>query len=310
VRPGWRDPEFGHRLPLLRSSDRPAVVVIGTSRTQNAIAPAAMALTDEPGSPRVFNFGQSAATPLAELLALHRLLDAGVRPAAVVVELFPPALGVCDPAGSEFLDRAARLSASDLEHLAPHVADVDELRRRWLVARAFPWREQRQSLLSHWAPRWQPWQRRINFQWESLDGDGFQPVDDVSPERRETLTAHARKQYAAAFPGFRPAEVSVRPVRELVALCRREGIPVAFLVPPVSPEFRAAFGPGVLEESESYLHALAAELGVAVFDAPRHMPGADFMDGHHALTRGAERYSRWLAETHLKPWLSRCRGDP
>ncbi|MFO0823844.1 MAG: hypothetical protein U0792_12135 [Gemmataceae bacterium] len=30
----------------------------------------------------------------------------------------------------------------------------------------------------------------------------------------------------------------------------------------------------------------------------------EFMDGHHMLKHGAERYSRWLADTHLKPWLS------
>src|SRR5262245_61227406 len=86
VRPEWRDPEFGRRLASLRDRQpegRPLVLFLGTSRTQNAIDPAAMEFPDEPGAPRVFNCGHSAARPLQVLLNLLRVLDAGIRPAAV-----------------------------------------------------------------------------------------------------------------------------------------------------------------------------------------------------------------------------------
>ena len=65
---GWRDPEFGHRLPASRTrtriADRPLVLILGTSRAQNAFDPSAMGFGDEPGVPRAFNYGQSAAPPL------------------------------------------------------------------------------------------------------------------------------------------------------------------------------------------------------------------------------------------------------
>ena len=32
---------------------------------------------------------------------------------------------------------------------------------------------------------------------------------------------------------------------------------------------------------------------------------SDFVDGHHMLQPAAARYSRWLADTHLNPWLVR-----
>ncbi len=309
VRPEWRDPEFGHRLRLLQAdAQRPLILAIGTSRTQNAIAPAAMGFPPGRGAPRVFNFGQSAATPLKELLTLRRVRDAGIKPAAVLVELFPPGLAVNSPAEDDFRDRAARLSLKDLRHLAPHTTNPATLRKTWFAARAVPWYTQRQVLMSHARPRWLPWSMRIDFQWDSLDADGFQPVPGLPPERTAALTALARREYSGAFAGFQPGKVSERAVRELVAVCRHDAIPVAFFIPPISPVFRAAFAPGVLAASDAYLHNLGRELGVAVFPARDDLQESDFMDGHHLLQHGAEAYSRWLAETHVKPWFSRL--DP
>ena len=52
VKPEWRDPEYGHRLIRLRQlqsrwPDRPLVLALGTSRTQNAIDPGAMGFPEE-----------------------------------------------------------------------------------------------------------------------------------------------------------------------------------------------------------------------------------------------------------------------
>ncbi|MCE9564534.1 MAG: hypothetical protein K8U57_21050 [Planctomycetes bacterium] len=293
VRPEWREPEFGHRLALLQQK-QPRVFVIGTSRTQNAIAPHVMS-----GSVRVFNFGQSAATPLKELLTLQRLLDAGVRPTAVVVELFPPALAVNGTDETELRDRAARLSATDLQHLSADGA----FWQRWLAARAAPWHAQRQVMMSHWAARWQPWEERIDFQWTTLDAGGFQPVAEVTSERRAALTALAHREWKDAFTGFHAGKSSVRAVREFVALCRANAIPVAFVIPPISPAFRAKFALGVLTSAESFLLRMSNELEVRVFPALTDMTEDEFIDGHHMLKHGAERYSRWLAHTHINPWV-------
>jgi hypothetical protein len=308
VMPEWRDPEFGHRLTRVRhaqrESPRPVVVVIGTSRTQNAIFPGAMEFSDATDSPRVFNFGQSASPPLKELLTLRRLLGAGVKPSAVVVEVLPSYLMADGPAEQQLAVQAPRLSAADLAYLAPYCADAESLRLAWLRARANPWHAQRQVLMNHWLPRWQPWKRRFEFQWTSLDADGFQPVASASPEFRKVAVAHAQKEYASAFARFSAGAGSVRAVRDLVALCREHRIPVAFLVPPVSPAFRASFAPGVYSAGEAHLLALARRLDVPVFPAPRDMTEDEFLDGHHLLRHGAARYSRWLADNHLRPWLA------
>jgi hypothetical protein len=159
--------------------------------------------------------------------------------------------------------------------------------------------------MSHWLPRWLTWQRRIEFLWELVDADGFQPVAAVSPEFRASSVAKARREYAHAFAAFRPGDASVRALADLVALCRAEGIAVAFFVPPVSPDFRRQFAPGVFEAGERYTVRLGREFGVEVFPALPAAGEDEFIDGHHPLRHGAERYSRWLADTHLGPWLAK-----
>lgn len=50
---------------------------------------------------------------------------------------------------------------------------------------------------------------------------------------------------------------------------------------------------------------VAEELGVPVFSAPETgLVDGDFADPVHMLSHGAAKYSRWLADTHLKPWLA------
>jgi hypothetical protein len=311
AKPEWRDPEFGHRLARLRqarreSPDRPLVLMLGTSRTQYAICPAAM-FPDEAGSPRAFNFGQSASPALKVLLTLLRVLDAGIRPSAVVVEVLPVWLAADGPAEQQFRDVEPRLSAADLRHLARYCEDPGALRGRWAAARVAPWHAQRAVLMSHWLPRWLSWRERVDPQWHAMDPDGFVPFpfDPPAPAFRAEATAHARREYGRAFDGFRAGETSLRALRDLVGRCRAEGIPVAFAVPPVSPMFRGWFRSGVWAGGESRVRELSRELGVALFPAFDGLAESQFADGHHLLPGAARRYSRWLADTHLRPWLAR-----
>ena len=310
--PEWRDPEYGHRVVRLQKlrcekPSRPLVLVFGTSRTQNAIRPSAMGFVEEVGSPRVFNFGQSGATPLKVLLTFQRLLDEGVHPGALVVETLPVWLASNEPAEAQFRDTASQLSANDLQLLIPYCEDPKLLPERWLAARANPWSAQRRPLMSHWLPQWLPWQKRIAFQWLTMDADGFVPFLYREPPAafRASATAQARQQFAAASAGFAPSPLAVRVLRDLVERCRIEGIPIAFFEPPVAAQFKEWFDKTVWNEGENKLRTLAKEIGVELFSSPGDFTDTDFADGHHMLRGAADRYSRWLADAHLRGWLSR-----
>ena len=133
VKPEWRDPEFGHRLTRLRqlqrqSPDRPLVLFLGTSRTQNAFDPRAMGFPDESGSPLVFNFGQSGSAPLK--VSAHAASDCWMKgsvPRPWCVEVLPVWLAADGSAERVFRDFEPRLSVGDLRRLAPYRANGDEL---------------------------------------------------------------------------------------------------------------------------------------------------------------------------------------
>jgi hypothetical protein len=312
--PQWRDPEFGHRIARLHEfrKENPSlslVMALGTSRTQNAIHPAAIGSLDETGSLRMFNFGQSGSSPLMVLLTLMRILDEEIRPAAILIEVLPPWLTLGGAAEDQFRDKVPQLSRLDLQHLTPYCDSSNDLRGRWLAARSAPWHAQRISLMSHWLPQWMPWQSRINFQWQTMDADGFVPFLYTDPPTafRTDALAKSHQQYADLFGGFRPSEISLRALRDLVTLCRAERIPVAFFVPPVAPTFRNWFSPAAWSTGESDVLALSQELGIDLFSPPPPFADADFADGHHMLRKSAERYSRWLADTHLRAWCKRTR---
>jgi hypothetical protein len=314
VKPQWRDPEFGVRLDQIRKWQakaphrRPLVVVLGTSRVQMGISPAAMGFPDEPGSPLVYNCGMIGARHAMVLLNLIRLRDAGIKPDAVLIELFPRLLGSEATVESELELWAPRLTNRDLDHVAPFAGDLSNVRRKWAVSRLNPWSQYRLQLMSAWLPTWIKENNREDGARARLDDYGFAPHPAVWVAPREAERARARIKAQQFDKGSRLTRVGSqfdKLIHDLVAWCRAERIEVAFFWTPESPAFRSWFQPEERAVAEEYGRSLTRELGRPVFPAPDHLSEDVFVDGHHLIRSGAEQYSRWLAENHLKPWLAR-----
>ena len=311
--PHLRDPEYGYRQ--LRVSehqtahpDRPLVLVLGTSRTRNAIDPSAMGLPDAPGSPLVFNAGQGGAWPVHFRLNLQRYRAAGVRPAAVLVELLPATLSRPGPADAMFAEFAPRLSAADLRRLGPYLADPAPLYRRWALSRANSWHALRWVVIDNLAPGWQP-SKPDDPTRLMLDGYGFSPYghETVSDELRQRQRAVVESVFAYAAGHVQVSELSERALRDLVADCRAAGIAVGFFLAPESPVFRSWYTPASRAALAAFTRVLSDELGCPVFDAPTDYGEDDFADGHHMLRPAARRFSRELADRHIGPWLASVR---
>ena len=202
---------------------------------------------------------------------------------------------------------ALRLSAGDFGRLGPYSNHIDDLRKHWLLARVAPWHAQRAVLMSHWLPRWLPWDERIDPQWEGMEPDGFVPFPQEfgNGGYRRLATAHARQEYAGTFAGIRMTDHAWNVLGDVVARCRSEGIAVALVEPPVSPMFRGWYSPGVWASGDERLRFGVHRMGVELFPTFDGLGESDFVDGHHMLQPAAARYSRWLADTHLNPWLVR-----
>ncbi|MCS6864713.1 MAG: hypothetical protein RMJ56_17955 [Gemmataceae bacterium] len=313
VWPQLRDPEYGYRIMRLRQlqqqwPQRPWILVIGSSRTQNAIDPQAMGLAEQPDRPWVFNFGIAGAGPVHQRLLLQKLLAQNIRPTAVLAELLPVTLATHHNVDPIFTLQVSRLSYDDVQRLEPYLAHPRELRRRWLKERLDTWSSQQPVLLSHIAPSWQAWAQRIDHQWEMLDDFGYTPYPEHhAAHKRAQRQEVARSEYADYLRDLHISELATRAIRDLVSEARAAGIPVAFFITPESPLFRSWYSPLTQERLHAYIDQLTHQLACPVFLPPTDFTEDDFADGHHILPAAAARYSRWLAQTHLQSWLQHHR---
>jgi hypothetical protein len=309
VRPEWRDPEYGHRLKRLKpraqaADGRPVVVALGSSRSQMGLSPRHLGLGDGPASPIVFNFAVAGGGPVHEVLNLRRLLDNGVKPDYVLIEVLPPVLAGHSPA--EKLILPARLGYADFARIAPYTEDPAKLRREWAWDRIAPFHTLRLYLMSHMAGSMLHWKSRQDFLWEQMKPDGWMPYffKEVPAEKRAKGIAEVHAQFAGYFPNYHIAPIPDRAYRDLLELCRSHGIRAAFYVMPEAPAFRSWYPPGSRELAMQYLAGLTREYGTPVFDASDWVPDETaYADAHHLLRHGAEAFSARFGKECVGPWL-------
>src|SRR5207302_2015913 len=128
--------------------------------------------------------------------------------------------------------------------LEPYLADPAALLRRWALNRANSWYGQRQVIVGHLAPGWQPWHLRIDHTWEMRQRDGFAPYPSaiVTDEYRARKRAEVRAGFEIVARHRRVQPVAGRQPPQALAGARpitgRTRVPYAGAVhdhPTVSP---------------------------------------------------------------------------
>lgn len=300
--PYLRDPEFGYKLNRLSEQiaeepDRPLLVLLGTSRTGQGVRPGVMPdlRTADGRKPFVYNFSQVGSGALAELVTLHRLLDAGIRPNWVAVEILPALLGrpidVFDSSSG-----TCRLNWNDVRLLCRYVDDSFELKRRWLRDQLAPCFAHRFSFMNHYASDSMPWRLRLDH-WKHLDRWGWSDIGTDSqplvlvPSALEVT----RMTYFEDLQHLQIAPMQDHAMRDLIALCRKEGIPALFYLMPEGSLFRSWYAPAVNACINGYLTGLSKELGVPIVDLRTWMEDLYFGDSHHLYRKGASLFSQRFA---------------
>src|SRR5947209_291775 len=119
--------------------DRPLLLMLGSSRTlQGFQAECLDGLRDPDGQPyAAFNFGLTAAGPLKEWLCLQSLLDEGVRPRLLLVEVLPSLFNEPGPGrmSEESWLAISRLSATDVTRLSRYHSRPGWLWSTWAQSR-------------------------------------------------------------------------------------------------------------------------------------------------------------------------------
>jgi hypothetical protein len=304
--PGLYDAEYAVRLDLLRrrraeAPERPLLLVLGSSRMVMSFRPESLPELRDADGRRVlpFNFAHLGAGPVMNVMQLNRLRRAGVRPTWLVLEVMPPCLSN-DPASMT----TSCMSAPDLPVLH-HYIDPGKLYGRYLLTRLAPWHRQRNELLHRFAPafaarEWPAETARIHL--GPLGGDACWTVKpDVSADEIRRRIDATRRDYYPPLQQFALKGTADRAYREMLDLCRADGIRVALLLSPEGSEFASWYSPQSLTQIQEWCLALSREYDAPLIDARRWLPDAAFLDGHHVQLHGAEAFTRRLGEEALRP---------
>jgi hypothetical protein len=282
---------------MAESPDRPLIVMLGSSRADgNFQAGQLDGLPGPDGRPlTAYNFGIPKAGPIHEYLHLRELLDQGIRPRLLLVEFLPPLFNDSHTrtAFEENWTEPEWVTARQFLRMAPYFIHPVQKGGAWLEARLAPWYVFRPFLplspLSPWgasgdnAPDPYPrdrWGCRIP-----------EPLTPAERARRWQIT----RQYIPSLKRFKLGSKPAQAMRDLLARCRQEQIPVALVLAPESQEFRSWYTPQGRAALDAFLVEVKASYGVEVIDASAWVEDDDdFMDGHHLHDSGATKFTTRL----------------
>jgi hypothetical protein len=307
---GWgpaefHDPLYGEKLGQLRRNvarapaGTPLVLVFGSSRAMTGLNARLLQqrLTESERRPVVvYNFAVPGGGPVTELLLLRRLLDDGVRPDTLVLEMWP----------SFFAEQAVR---HNLIWLESHGIGLKE--RNWLAAYGpladprsvtttggllVPWYRHRFALLRRFARGLMP-----NIPWGVLspkfDEAGWEPIGGPHPGNEVySYYVEAEKPAVSAYLQGGPlAPVSCRIVQEILASARSQRIRVVLTLFPDASDLREWCPDEYRRSVMTFLETACREHDQTLVDGHDWLPDEDFFDPVHLISSGADHFTDRLA---------------
>src|SRR5262245_4864059 len=297
------DPAYHEKLSRLRKLVAAAppeaykVLGLGTSRMEFGLH--AQALADELGRPACcFNLALPGAGPVRNLINLRRVLADGFRPDLVLVEVMPPLFARGNLMGD--------VTAGVLPVPSLRYEELELLQRydrrpglRWEWARSVltAWHHHRFAIVKKFAPRLLP-PRQLRP--EGIEGrirdegpDGWYAFR-VRADEAALISRAARDFFRGRLKRMDADSPMALGLRDLLVLCRDEGLPAALVLMPEGPTFRGWYGSRFEAELKTFLAGLERDFGVRTIDARGWVDEELFVDSHHLIAEGAEVFTRRL----------------
>jgi hypothetical protein len=251
-----------------------------------------------------FNFGITGAGPMLQLLSLQRLLDRGIRPDLLLIEVLPPVLAGQLPNAE--LERLAvsRLWLGELPLLERYGAPGPHVRNTWWQGWPIPWYTRRFAIVSRFAPAFLPYQLRTDW-FYAIDDSGW--VDHAfkvpTAEQHRRAVEGARQAYAYYLVGFRLGGRACQALQEILELCRTEGIQTALVLMPEGVDFRSWYTSEAWTQIETFLGELHRDFAIPVINAREWIADDQFADSHHLLRHGAVVFTQRLGQEVVLPFI-------
>jgi hypothetical protein len=303
-----RDPVYTEKFDLLRNhaaffaptAARPRVLALGSSRTQLGFDAARFA---DALDVQAFNYGCPAAGPITCALYLRRLLEAGVKPDYLLLEIHPCFLTPVDPPYEARWLHAYRLRPDEVDMLRGfgwNVPTPPQHGYKGWLASAYGYRF---GLLNRYWSELLPCPYGLTVGARS-DRNGYVAGIELPAADRPRARERTFAQYAPVFVDYHVGGTGCAAIRDILARCADNGIRAAVVLLPESSEYRGWYGAAGYAEAGAFADQLKREFAVPVFDARTWLPDDAIADGHHQTARGGAMYTERLAD-EAKAWIKR-----
>jgi hypothetical protein len=304
-----RKSEALHRH-IAENGAQPTVLVFGSSRLNMGVRAELLEVSSGAGRPcRAFNFGLFGSEAIPTCLSAQQLLESGIRPELVVLEVFPPDLYGPTPGGDVGKNAPwlpAHMRFVDLPRLCRYHSQPCQALCQWGKSRTLLAMAGNTLLWQKVAPGWvKATEPPLHVTWE-MDRCGWvrMPSSYFLDSDRRAVYSEAMlnnmmvHQMPEAFHDYRIGEGVSRAMHDLLATCRKRGIRVVLLVPPgtsyLSAVYRKASNPNgesMEEIFQRFARELVAANECAVIDARGWIPDTGFFDAYHLTHEGAEQFT-------------------
>jgi hypothetical protein len=308
--PELSDPEYSKRLTLLRTElirdpTRPLLLLVGSSRTVTSFCPEMLPPLPAASSgkqPVVFNFSHVGAGPLMTQILVERLLREGIRPRWLLVEVLPPKLF---REGPQFLvDSSAGLR--DLPLLQRYVPP-GKLYRVYLTQRLLRNHGRYATeMVRLWLPGLITTAPALKVPLPAMHAlGGYAHLrGSLATAERQSQMEVCERQWSWVPGESQVTAAAGRATRDLLDLCRREGIGVALFLSPEGSSFRQLYSAEARAAVERFCAGLSRDFKVPVVDARNWLPDSAFSDSHHTLLAGARTFTQRLGREVIQPLLA------
>jgi hypothetical protein len=310
--PQLRDPPFeikAQRLAQLiaRAPRPPAIVImVGSSVTSNAFKAKELEafLARKLDRPAVaFNMSSLGSGPLTELVWTRRLLERGIRPDLVCIEVNPVLCNCPDLPVDADRFPANILSEADLDVVERYSPDAD-LRRTWQQDRWIPAYRHRLMILNYLAHTLVPCQDQVPTWGGTTDDHFWVALPPRPPEELRQVLPQVKAMHEGNLKQFAPGRSSVQALEELLGLLHAERIRAVVVLVPQGKTLRSLYAAEPLGAFVKRLTQLSREHDCAFLNAFDWLQEDQFGDSLHPTFQGAEVFSTRLAREALLPALA------
>lgn len=291
----WPQVRFGFLYRQLAKVEQfpkpPRIVCLGSSRFGTCLLQEDMAKALREGTgdaeAAVFNASVPAGDLLAAENVLQRLLERGIRPELVLIEICPEALNRHNGWMRFHVERQLRWE--DVPAYLPDISRSGELGRLCLH-RLLPLLAHRKGLWTFFGQTLRgPPRMDSGKEWQQTIG-----LSRLDPAEKAEKTRLGLEHVRHCLRDYEPGGLGARALDNILDACLREGITPLLIVVPVSSCHRELYSPRIEREFQLYLEETCLRFDCGWLECRERIPDEDFFDNHHATPGGGKTFTQWL----------------